>query len=317
MLDGFKVPYGLGPDNRLIAPADAEKAAHYACPSCNSSLVFRRGGRVRAHFAHKATATCTGETVLHKIAKLLVRDALLEAARGSRSPTLEYECPHCRLSSVTQIPTRRAGIVEVEAPLTQGRIIDVLLKENGVPTFAVEILATHAVDEQKALDLDIPWVELRAIDVVKEPMRWKAVQAKLKCDRCKRCRIETAVTSEIVARICRRWSIQISAPYTAKPARCWKCDTALLYLSWGDESNQPSNSPEPRPNVLQWRYSRTVRHHYWGSTCPSCHALQGDFYEFDATSTFYYDVIAPEVDRRMTEAASSPPADMDTSIAHG
>jgi hypothetical protein len=289
--DTFKVPFGLDGDGRLVAPAEADKVSRYACPSCAVSLILRRGPKRRANFAHKVSADCNGETVLHQIAKMLIRDALL----ADDVPILEHPCRHCRRTSEISLPKLAGAVVQLEARLPSGRIPDVLLRDaEGQPRFAVELLVTHAVDEAKAADLDLPWIELRAADVVENPRRWKSVRGKLKIDRCKRCRVEAEITAEILARFCRKWKITLVPPYSAKPASCWKCGEDVLYFSWGK-----GTPPEPRPYLVQWRYSETVEGNYWASTCPRCKALQGNFHEFEQTLEFYYSFIEAEAKKRL------------------
>jgi hypothetical protein len=36
----------------------------------------------------------------------------------------------------------------------------------------IEVLHTHAVTEEKAASLSIPWLELSAADVLANPLRW-------------------------------------------------------------------------------------------------------------------------------------------------
>jgi hypothetical protein len=300
---GFRVPYGVGSDSQLRRPDDAAKGEPFSCPSCQCQLVLRAGQR-RPHFAHKSSAVCTGETVLHQIAKMLVRDAVLRARAGLDTLTLEHPCVECRQLMSVPFPTDRITDVRFESRVANDRIVDVLLLEGEVPRFAIEILATHAVDEPKAADLDVHWAELRAVDVVDNPARWKAVNGRIKSNTCRKCRATASVQAEIVARICRRWNIEVSGQYTARPAHCWSCESEVLYLSWNAEIWPDAAPPQPRPHILQWRHSSMLGRHYWASTCPQCHVLQGDFYEAEATAEFFYAVTAKEIDRRIRAAAS-------------
>ena len=67
------------------------------------------------------------------------------------------------------------------------RICDVVTCKNGEANLAIEVLATHAVDEMKASDLDLHWIELAASDVIASPHVWRPVQRNLKPQTCATC----------------------------------------------------------------------------------------------------------------------------------
>jgi hypothetical protein len=67
-----------------------------------------------------------------------------------------------------------------------GFVADVLLlDETQQPVCALEVLHTHAVTEEKAEGLSIPWIELAAAEVLANPLRWiprRVGQRPIPCD---------------------------------------------------------------------------------------------------------------------------------------
>ena len=287
----FRVPLGLL-DDRLVPPSLAQRDHSYECPSCRSKLVLRSGARVRSHFAHKPSSSCTGETVLHQTAKLLIAEAAAGAISGDRNVSIKSACGECRRMFERALPPSRATDVKVESRLPSGLVIDVLLLAVGVPRLAIEVLVTHRVDEHKAQVFGtLPWIEVRATDIIENPFQWVVTNGQLKKDICPLCRIVIRLQEEQAARCRSRWHVSVAEPYSYEVARCWKCSEVLLYFDWpGKEAWTSEPPPEPRPRTLQLRYSQTTRSKYWASTCPKCRALQGDFDRSSSTSDFHYEL---------------------------
>lgn len=72
----LEVPYGLHPDGYLEKAEDARKGLNYLCPECEEPLVFRAGEYMVKHFAHKANTNCSGESIIHKTAKMLIAQTI-------------------------------------------------------------------------------------------------------------------------------------------------------------------------------------------------------------------------------------------------
>jgi Competence protein CoiA-like family len=82
------------------APARANKDNAYTCPGCERDVIFRRGDKNVAHFAHKSSADpCRyfdrpSESHIHKDAKLKLKH-LLEKVQHCH---IERECDNCSRS---------------------------------------------------------------------------------------------------------------------------------------------------------------------------------------------------------------------------
>ena len=95
---------------RRVEAATAKRDAMYSCPGCNCEVILKRGRKVCAHFAHKASTDCSGnrgETRAHLALKALITGTLRE--RGLRVEP-EY--------SIGTIPWERRADVMVWAPVT-------------------------------------------------------------------------------------------------------------------------------------------------------------------------------------------------------
>lgn len=184
----FKVPWAMDASGVLRSAAHAGEGVH-RCIECFSPLGLRRGAQRRAHFAHHgSSSTCSQESVIHKLAKALIVQMVRQWRDGGPRPGIRRSCTGCGLTIVSNVPDRVID-AEPEHRLASGRVVDVaLLGELGI-VCAVEVLHTHAVDEAKAAAMDLPWLEVRAHDVLTDPFVLVPVQHALRpymCGPCKR-----------------------------------------------------------------------------------------------------------------------------------
>ena len=293
------VPVAVDAGGRLARPEKADPGESYRCPGCGSEVVLRSGDKRRAHFAHRKGESCSPDGVLHRSAKMRLVEVLDAWIDGSGPrPCISRDCRRhgCDGGVVQDLP---GGITQVRAEmrLPSGRIGDVVLLRDGVPVAVVEVLATSRVGEVKSSALRIPWVELRARDILDRPYWWVAVQDGLlpfDCPRCadrrsaadsKRERIRRA--AEVVAT---RLGVALppSPPYEAAPHRCWRCREEILVYSWpGGGRHSVRKPPAPVPDSVQHRVTDGAGD-YWANCCSECSAVQGDYHLIEGSSDFRF-----------------------------
>jgi hypothetical protein len=94
----------------------------------------------------------------------------------------------CNVTSTTILPDRVVDALP-EQRISSGRIVDVAFIDIDLNVVcAVEVFYTHAVDEKKAADLNGPWLEVRAEDVLENPLVLIAEQHGLRPWTCKECK---------------------------------------------------------------------------------------------------------------------------------
>lgn len=274
---GFRVPLGLDAEGSLVDPGRATRGEVYCCPGCSSRLVLRKGSKVRHHFAHKASADCSGESALHQTAKLLVADRV---ANGS--PTFILECDTCRRPFNVPFPRDRALTATLEYRLPNGRVLDVALLHNQETQLGVEVFVSSAVDERKAGNLSIPWIELAAEEVVASPDAWRARQHGLQVRSCRVCRRAERIWLAERDRALALYNLtDVSKNYVVSPVYCWKCHKLTPVFEWatrGGMWESGASPPEPRPRTLRKVVTQTAGTRYWANHCAACGVVQGDFY---------------------------------------
>lgn len=174
------VPYALDSAGVLWGPRKAVRGSEYFCPSCGSDLVLRQGEVYAWHFAHPPRGGCSGESVAHKTAILLVASAAKAKSFRLRSRAW---CAECRLE-VSTAPREEYLVtsdgVDGSVLLSGGRRADAILLDKGTRVLAVEVYYSHAVDEEKAGDMGMPWVELSAEAIIAAPLGpWIALRGDL------------------------------------------------------------------------------------------------------------------------------------------
>lgn len=143
------------------------------CPQCGRRLTLKLGPILRHHAAHAAHDRCAAtapETALHLDVKHHLA-ASLRAAIGTGAPlVLRRQCAD--VCDVTELHTwlRDWDDVVVETTVAGGRARpDITLVRDGRPVAAIEVLVSHAVDEEKQRALagvGVPWIEVRAAEAL-------------------------------------------------------------------------------------------------------------------------------------------------------
>lgn len=279
----LKVPLAITEEGHLVAPVEAERGRTYCCPGCAGVVIFRKGEKVVAHFAHSVGTTCSQETILHKTAKELIKKTVLDWQAGkSTSPVLVRVCAVCRATSEQSLPNKVES-AEVEVRVASGHVVDVALFVNGEPQAAVEVRVTHAVDAIKAQEIAIPFIELDGQAVIDNPKVWKPVQDGFKPFVCKQCRDGLSLLLSKAESIAKKTDIQLPKEYYRFSfCDCWKCGEEILVFAWPGKDLHHSVPSEQyqKPKTIQLRYSKMAGTKYLANTCPYCNSIQGDFFLF-------------------------------------
>ncbi len=149
-----------------VYPAAAKKGIPYFCPQCHGRVHLRSGPHVVPHFYHvQPNTTCSGEGVVHRAAKAL----LLYWINQGQAIRLAYSCPRCQHEGSYSWPFSRTSTAIQEYTLGKYRGDIVILDDHYHPQADLEILVSHRVDDQKASQLPVPWVELEAEFILQCP----------------------------------------------------------------------------------------------------------------------------------------------------
>lgn len=173
----LKIPYALDETGQLININVAEKGNKYYCPSCKHLVIVRKGEIKVHHYAHKADNSCTQETAIHKIAKLLIQKSIISWKSGQiQAPIINRTCQICQ-SIVGQPLSEKVEGADLEVRVGDGSIVDVALMNSNIPIAGIEIRVTHKVDERKAKSLPIPICLILGIMCASEPCDLVAFRA--------------------------------------------------------------------------------------------------------------------------------------------
>lgn len=286
---GVAVPVARTESGLLVRPDDAASGQRYRCPGCGADVVLRSGKLRRPHFAHRRGEGCSTESTLHRAAKQLVVQVIAEwKARQGPRPCVSRPCPvfSCDGGIVQDIPEDVTHAV-AEVRLDRGPVADVVLYRGDIPSAAIEILVTHAVDPVKAERIAIPWVELRAVELLERPYWWVAAQDGLEPFVCPSCSARRADASRRLheiqgraKRVARRIGARLppSPPYHYAPHACWRCASEMVVYLWpGGGDHGQRRPPAPIPVTVQHRVTEGAGN-YWANCCPRCSAVQGDYH---------------------------------------
>jgi hypothetical protein len=273
----LRVPFAVDETNKVCSPDLAQRGCAYFCPACSDSLIFKKGPRKVAHFAHKATNTCNQETITHKTAKLLVQKAISEWKSGIiSSPTVKRHCDDCG-SDILQPLTEKVESSAIECRLSSNCVADVGLMVGGQPVAAIEIRVTHAVDERKASLLPIPFIELDGNEVIAHPTAWNPLVDRFNRPPCLTCARNFEAFQKKTAAVAASMGITLPTSYYRYSLyTCWKCRRPIIVFASPPQEAVPKN--QPSPSTIQYRYSKMAGDKYWANVCIYCDSLQGDNY---------------------------------------
>lgn len=282
-LPPLEVEWGRGPDGLVVSVAAAEEGVQYVCPSCAVPLVLKAGSVRRKHFAHKVgERACSAETVLHKVAKARICQAVADwqAGRGL-APVVLRRCEFCGNERGQALPKVVAGAAE-EVRLPGGRILDVAFRDGaGQVVAGLEVFVTHEVTPEKSGDLGrLPWAEVRADQVLAEP-RWPLRQDGFRkpcvCEACRDLR--RTARARVAELLDARGLAFPRPPYRVALRECWKCGRETVVFAWPGRDRWPRRRPPGRiPVTVKFKRTEVVKEGYWANTCQWCRRVQGDFH---------------------------------------
>ncbi|NNG66404.1 competence protein CoiA family protein [Caldanaerobacter subterraneus] len=288
------IPYAVDQEGNLYNAKEAGKEKQYYCPSCGEKVVLRKGKVRTAHFAHKANAKCSEETVIHKTAKLLIQQVIQSWKKeNKKAPVIIVKCPICYNPSEVRIVEQiRIEDALLEYRLPEGYIADVALIANNKIKMVIEIKVTHSVEQEKQERINIPFVELDGYEVINNPFVWKPLKYKLPffvCDNCKDAYKKFLRKAKTIAQKTR---VKIPTEYYLYGiTTCWKCKREILVFTWAGHTSLDKRAPKkkPIPSTIQYRYSKTAKQKYWANVCPYCGAIQGDWFLYDEPDNPFID----------------------------
>lgn len=286
---GLAVPVAISDLGELIRPEEAKPGTRYKCPGCGATVVCRSGDRRRPHFAHRGGEGCSAESVLHRAGKLRILYVIQmwKEGHGPR-PCISRPCPRysCEGGVVQDIPSDITHAAE-EVRLPDGTIADVVLFRGTVPAVAIEVLVSHRVSPEKAARFGVPWMEVRAADVLERPYWWAVSQDGLLPSVCASCAERDEARYGALGEIQNRaafvaerleLSLPPSPPYQYVAHMCWRCGTDMVVFLWpGGGDHSARRPPLPIPSSVQHRVTEGWGD-YWANCCPTCSAVQGDYY---------------------------------------
>jgi len=164
---------GAACDVADFAGIPSRKRRPATCLGCGDAVIMKLGNQLQHHAAHVAVIACVyseAEGALHLRVKFAIAEALKSMAQAGCTLVIRWYCAErlaasCkRHGGIPVTPTFAEGWDEVEVEYTVGtRRPDIVLKRDGKPIAAIEVFATHAVDDEKRADLaalGLPWCEV-------------------------------------------------------------------------------------------------------------------------------------------------------------
>lgn len=311
----LRVPFAYLEDGSVIRPSNAERGVNLFCPSCAEPLVYRKGEKVIAHFAHRSGGQCASyETIVHKVAKNELAKRIRESLAGhAPRQTFKRACDYCGSNEIEQGLPASIWSVGVEKRAVSGYTPDLTLYDaEGTARCGIEVLVFSAVSDEKAVALGIPWIEIEAKEIMaglgREGGCYAVHRDSLPKFACTACQKAVFGAYRVALSVLDQWGLQWpTAPFYVSYGDCWSCGCYIPFFDWNRQ--QFPTPPTPRPYTVQHRYSRTTDSKYWANTCPNCRRLQGDFFVFNEPGGAFF----PDEDDKMRFIGAQKNGELDLS----
>lgn len=191
------IPYAIRA-GQLVHISEVESGKHddCLCAGCGEGLVARKGEKVSHHFAHGPDSNCKGETVLHKVAKLIAAEKIENCVREGRDMWIRWRCKSCPDFHEGNLVKVVAG-VEIERSLGPARP-DILLRDHqGNPRIAVELVVTHppeasTVNFYRTSKITLVTIKVKTLEDLEAlrlaealPVSWVDACTRQKCPKCR------------------------------------------------------------------------------------------------------------------------------------
>lgn len=113
------------------------------CPACGRPLVAKKGNIKVHHFAHDGDHPCNGETILHLLAKQLLKERIESALSAGRPVPIRWKCDRCENEHRGNL-LKRAKAVLLETAF-EGKVPDLtLIGDDNDACAVIEVIVTHS-----------------------------------------------------------------------------------------------------------------------------------------------------------------------------
>lgn len=266
----------------IVCADDVKRDSGYYCLECGGELVLHRGEKElrRPHFVHKNTSNCKPETVLHAGFKMLVAERIKGDIKDNKEINVQWSCDSCSKDHTMDL-SQKVSQVFIEKSLSSEFRPDILLTDkDGKPFAVIEVVVTHAPEEQYIQFLKKEGIILIRFDLKSESNIRKAKQKILKptsmkcclnpkCDKCGKYKTMDemmVITSD-----------------------CWKCGSPLNVAVIEKNGQMLSPRSFTKENIkvakdngviIQCCESKMAGESYMANICLHCKSIMGDHYLF-------------------------------------
>jgi ssDNA-binding Zn-finger/Zn-ribbon topoisomerase 1 len=278
----LKLPFALRREQPVhISEVNSGKQNDCLCPECGKPLIAKKGSLITHHFAHDSRTTCNFETILHRVAKLLIRDAIARAIGEGKPLPVKWRCDYCKDEHSGNL-VKKAAAVKLEQALGPVRPDLLLVSASDTPIAAIEVVVSHPPEfaarrfyRENDIELLVVRIESEAhLATLRNPQSLHAASGTL----CTRRRCPT----------CRH--PLMPSPLCVVIGDCYRCGRPMKIafkvtdqgmLSPDKFSNEDVRRARIAGCVLEQRWSSTAQERYLSNICARCRAFCGRFHLHD------------------------------------
>jgi len=292
----LKYPIACDKNENIIKASEAAKGTEYFCIYCGQEMILRKSEKQlkRTHFAHKALSpNCTPESALHLAFKIMLYEKIRDCLANGKPMPIKWQCGYCLDIHEGNLLKK---ISDARLEYNAGDCIPdiALLNHDGKLAKAIEIIVTHAPDQQAKAYYErnnIVLIEFHlknenALELLAEPVLNPTKVSICLHDKCPKCD----------NRLSKKYLNIISA-------QCPQCQAPMKVAVLASYNNTYIGGPDKftvneleiasRKGVkLVTQHSKIIGAKYLANTCPSCDKYAGKYflskeYFFRATNKEY------------------------------
>lgn len=202
---------------------------------------------------------------------------------GNEVLCMDVLCANCREPRRKTIPW---GYMSGLTPVEQQGTVFIARAQDGRPLLIVSVVMEREIRQGRDPEMSIPWMELLADDILRQPLWWRPVRQQMKPIICRACKSHF----EHIVTVCKTWHIAreqygvlkspdtVTEPYIADVHFCHLCHHEVPVFWWAGAPYAAEEPVAPRPWTIKKRFSKRMRGDYWANTCARCGAIIGDHY---------------------------------------
>jgi hypothetical protein len=157
--------------------------------------------------------------------------------------------------------------------------VDVAILRGDNIVAGIEVKETHKVKDEKSGTIGLPFIEVEAKEILKNPLSLVPITDSFKLANCVKCRNVKKEFDAKLFKIARETKTKLPTRYFRHSFTvCWHCKKWIIVFAWPLERDHEIYYEDPKvypfPRQIKYVYSKIEGRKCWVNTCSYCGYVQ-------------------------------------------